>query len=317
MTRNALLILLPALVTLGAADLCSALETPEPWRTDYRRPGGHFGRAGDAAAGMWRTDARRPDGVHDGTAASTVEWWRVDARRPAWFPRGTMMVSVVDSDGDGVMDDMDRCPDTPMGAVVDARGCPKDSDGDGVYDGVDRCPDTPMGAVVDALGCPKDSDGDGVPDGLDRCPDTPKGVKVDETGCTVVTSEKEAELLDTGTLRLENVYFDTNMATLKPESDAALNEAGEILAKWPQLRIEVAGHTDSMGEDAYNLDLSRRRAQAVLDYLLGHFSLKGDRFSVKGYGETMPVADNGTAAGRAENRRVELKVLNREVLKKQ
>ncbi len=88
-----------------------------------------------------------------------------------------------DSDGDGVPDKRDRCPDTPKGAVVDARGCPLDTDGDGVYDGLDKCSDTPKGAIVDANGCPIDSDGDGVYDGIDKCPDTPKGVLVDATGC--------------------------------------------------------------------------------------------------------------------------------------
>jgi OOP family OmpA-OmpF porin len=225
-------------------------------------------------------------------------------------------VARIDSDGDGVYDDEDECPNTPQGAKVDARGCPRDSDGDGVYDGLDQCSLTPRGAKVDAKGCPLDGDGDGVYDGLDQCPDTPRGNEVDEKGCTVVTSEKEAELLDTGTLRLENVYFDTDKATLKPESHAALDEAGEILAKWPKLRIEIAGHTDSMGDEVYNMDLSHRRAQAVRDYLTANFSLPSDMLTVKGYGETEPIGTNETAPGRARNRRVELRVLNKEVLRK-
>lgn len=338
MTRMALFIVLAALLFPGAASVSRA-QAPEAWRTDYRRPGGGFDGGATSTVDAWRADLRRPGGMFAGSTMSTVEWWnkdhrrpgsiplrdtdlnrvewwRVDARRPAWFPHATMMSAAVDSDGDGVLDGADQCPDTPKGATVDARGCPMDSDGDGVYDGIDQCPDTPLGATVDARGCPSDSDGDGVYDGIDQCPDTPKGVKVDAKGCTVVTSEKEAELLDTGTLRLDNVYFDTNKATLKPESDKALDEAGKILAKWPQLRIEVAGHTDSMGDEAYNQGLSQRRAQAVLDYFLSKFSLKADRFSVKGYGESAPVADNGTPEGRAQNRRVELRVLNKDVLKK-
>ncbi len=90
-----------------------------------------------------------------------------------------------DSDGDGVPDRYDRCPGTPLGAVVDGRGCPMDSDHDGVPDGLDQCPDTPAGIRVDDRGCPVDSDGDGVPDYADRCPDTPPGVKVDPNGCPV------------------------------------------------------------------------------------------------------------------------------------
>ncbi|MGH7499985.1 MAG: OmpA family protein [Gemmatimonadales bacterium] len=90
---------------------------------------------------------------------------------------------IPDSDGDGVQNNRDRCPDTPRGAQVDARGCPSDEDGDGVPNGIDRCPGTAAGSTVDATGCPKDSDGDNIPDGLDRCPDTPPGVLVDLNGC--------------------------------------------------------------------------------------------------------------------------------------
>jgi outer membrane protein OmpA-like peptidoglycan-associated protein len=90
---------------------------------------------------------------------------------------------VPDSDHDGVLNNRDRCPDTPAGAQVDGRGCPADSDGDGVPNGVDRCLNTPAGASVDVNGCPSDSDGDNIPDGLDRCPDTPAGVLVDPRGC--------------------------------------------------------------------------------------------------------------------------------------
>src|ERR1700690_2755146 len=81
----------------------------------------------------------------------------------------------VDSDGDGVVDSLDKCPNTPAGVKVDAQGCPLDSDGDGVPDYLDKCPNTPAGVKVDAQGCPLDSDGDGVPDYLDKCPNTPAG----------------------------------------------------------------------------------------------------------------------------------------------
>ena len=90
-----------------------------------------------------------------------------------------------DSDKDGVPDKIDQCSDTPLGCIVDAKGCPLDADGDGVCDGLDKCPSTPKGCKVDATGCPLDADGDGVCDGLDKCPDTPKGVKVDDTGCPI------------------------------------------------------------------------------------------------------------------------------------
>jgi len=94
-----------------------------------------------------------------------------------------------DTDGDLVPDKRDACPETPMGAVVDASGCPLDSDLDGVFDGIDRCPDTPSGAVVDAAGCPIDTDRDGVPDGVDACPNTPAGAVVDARGCPIDTDQ--------------------------------------------------------------------------------------------------------------------------------
>jgi len=91
----------------------------------------------------------------------------------------------LDGDGDGVPDHADRCPDTPSGARVDERGCALDGDGDGVPDGIDQCPDTPSGARVNERGCALDGDGDGVPDGIDQCPDTPSGARVDERGCAL------------------------------------------------------------------------------------------------------------------------------------
>ncbi|MGD1047764.1 MAG: OmpA family protein [Candidatus Krumholzibacteriaceae bacterium] len=91
----------------------------------------------------------------------------------------------IDSDGDGVCDGLDQCPNTPKGCTVDAKGCPIDTDGDGVCDGIDQCPNTPAGAKVDAKGCPIDSDNDGVPDGIDQCPNTPKGCTVDSKGCPI------------------------------------------------------------------------------------------------------------------------------------
>jgi hypothetical protein len=104
---------------------------------------------------------------------------------PAAAPPAAPSPPPKDSDGDGVPDDLDRCPSTVKGIEVDSTGCPRDDDGDGVYDGLgmDMCPGTPKGAEVDAHGCPKDTDGDGVYDGLDQCPDTPPGAEVDRTGC--------------------------------------------------------------------------------------------------------------------------------------
>ncbi|HEY6194594.1 MAG TPA: OmpA family protein [Candidatus Eisenbacteria bacterium] len=223
-----------------------------------------------------------------------------------------------DSDGDGVWDGIDQCSDTPKGATVDTKGCPMDSDGDGVLDGLDQCANTPKGATVDTKGCPMDTDGDGVPDGLDKCPDTAAGLKVDASGCPIEVKEKETELLDTGMIRLQNVNFDTGKAILLPESYAALDEVGAILLKWPQLLIEIGGHTDSRGTAIKNQVLSENRAQAVKDYLVDKFpALVAGQLSVKGYGFSRPIARNTTALNMAKNRRVEFKVLNRDALKKE
>lgn len=313
-----------------------------PWRDDYRRPDGWF-EGGGGHPDAWRVDSRRAASWFQGRgSAPDVYGWQVDDRRPGRFPReqgdadqdgdgvpdfkdqcpDTPRGADVDvngcpkdSDGDGVLDGLDRCPDTPRGAEVDNRGCPKDSDGDGVFDGLDRCPDTPRRAEVDNRGCPKDSDGDGVYDGIDECPGTPSGVEVDDVGCPVISSQKEEELLNTGTLSLENVFFETASAELKRESYPVLDEVGVILRKWPQLRIEVGGHTDSRGAEDYNQDLSERRAASVMNYLTSSFQLKRNQLTSRGYGESLPVATNATADGQTKNRRVEFKVLNREVLK--
>ena len=224
----------------------------------------------------------------------------------------------IDSDGDGVPDGIDQCADTPKGATVDPKGCPLDSDHDGVLDGIDLCENTPTGATVDATGCPKDSDGDGVLDGLDQCPDTPKGLKVDLHGCPVEMIERETELLDTGMIRLNNIQFATGKATLLPESNETLDNVGALLAKWPQLKIEIGGHTDNSGSATTNKNLSAARAQAVKDYLLQkNPTLKADQYPTTGYGSSKPVATNKTPEGKARNRRVEFKVLNKDVLQRE
>jgi len=222
-----------------------------------------------------------------------------------------------DSDDDGVLDGLDTCDSTPEGAVVDAYGCPSDSDADGVLDGLDRCDGTPAGAVVDAGGCPVDSDGDGVYDGLDQCPDTPSHLKADDQGCPISVTETEEQLLDTGMIRTSEVKFQSGSAVLDLADTSGLDEIGEVLNNWPELRIEIGGHTDSQGAEAFNQRLSEDRAQAVMAYMVERFpSARAGQFSAKGYGESMPVADNATAEGRAENRRVEFRVLNTEAIKR-
>ena len=249
------------------------------------------------------------DGVFDGIdqCAGTPQGATVDARGcPS------------DSDGDKVFDGIDQCAATPAGATVDARGCPTDSDGDGVADGIDQCAGTPQGARVDARGCPTDSDNDGVVDGLDKCEGTAAGLKVDTDGCPIEVTEKETELLDTGMIRLQDVNFETGKADLLPESHATLDVVGAVLSKWPELRIQVGGHTDSRGANAYNQKLSEARAQSVLSYLTGKFSgLKAEQFTAVGFGESKPLVPNNNQLNMAKNRRVEFTVLNRDVLKRE
>jgi OOP family OmpA-OmpF porin len=211
----------------------------------------------------------------------------------------------LDSDGDGVANRSDQCPNTPQGAKVDAKGCPLDSDGDGVFDGLDRCPDTPAGVKVNAEGCPLDGDGDGIPDHKDACPTVPAPGTVD--GCPPKAAEPApaVEPAAPRKLTLDGVNFDNDSAKLSPASMAVLDNAAATLKEWGEVKVEVAGHTDSVQSDAYNRKLSQRRADAVRAYLIKQ-GIAAERLVTKGYGEAQPVADNTTAAGRAKNRRVEL-----------
>lgn len=245
------------------------------------------------------------------------------------FPLGGGAPKVVDSDGDGVPDGRDRCPNTPAGTPVDEFGCELDSDGDGVADSRDRCPNTPAGVTVDENGCALDSDRDGVPDGRDRCPNTVAGAPVDENGCEldgdgdgivdrldecpntrpgVAVDIRGCEIREE--IALPDVNFETNSDVLLPGAERTLNDAAATLRRNPTLIVEVAGHTDSQGAAEYNQGLSERRAKTVEAFLIDA-GVDSDRLSVRGYGEGQPIADNTTADGRAQNRRVVLRVLER------
>src|SRR5437773_918620 len=206
-----------------------------------------------------------------------------------------------DQDHDGVPDRRDACPDTPVGATVDARGCPTDSDRDGVPDGLDKCPNTPPGAEVDDVGCQrfKDSDGDGVDDAKDRCPGTAPGTRVDAAGCPILFTPERTPVI------LRGVIFETGKSALKPESFSVLYIVVPWLNANPVIRIELAGYTDNTGSSTTNLRLSQARADAVRAYL-GSKGVAPGRMVTKGYGATNPIAPNTTAAGRTQNRRVEL-----------
>lgn len=212
---------------------------------------------------------------------------------------------IMDSDGDGVPDNKDKCPGTPKGVKVDEDGCPIDTDGDGVPDYRDKCPNnTPLeiSKGVDADGCPLDSDGDGVPDYRDKCPGTPAGVKVDADGCGIVDRIVQ-EILGS------DVTFGFDKATLSAQGKATLDRiASEIISQDNFVKdVKVIGHTDSIGSAAYNQKLSERRANAVATYLLSK-GVPASKLTQEGLGETKPIDTNATKAGRAKNRRVEIDI---------
>ena len=196
------------------------------------------------------------------------------------------------------------CPGQPL------LGSPckvPDSDGDGVFDNMDKCPNTPAGRKVNAQGCELDTDGDGVVDAMDKCPTVPAKTA---DGCPAAVVEpapvvNPAPVAAPQKLVLGDVLFATNEATLTQNATATLDKAAASLQEWGHIKVEVAGYTDDRGTAKYNESLSSRRADAVRTYLIGK-GVDADRLTAKGYGESSPVADNATVEGRSENRRVEL-----------
>lgn len=208
--------------------------------------------------------------------------------------------SVQDGDHDGVNDQLDRCPGTTPGTLVDSSGCQLDSDMDGVPNALDRCPDTPAGTVVGSSGCALDSDGDGVPDAIDRCPNTSPGTRVDATGCLLLFEENRKSLI------LEGVNFADARAELTPESAWILDNVAASLLANEKVRVVVEGHTSITGTRVFNMGLSWARAAAVRDYLINR-GVSPDRLLARGFGPDRPIASNATAEGQARNRRVELR----------
>ncbi len=198
----------------------------------------------------------------------------------------------------------------PFGSAPAAAAAPApvaramDSDGDGLADDKDACPSTPASTVN---GCPAaapmvqtDSDGDGVYDAQDECSGTLTGLKVDARGCAVET--------ETQSVVLKGVTFLPGSATLTPDAKGVLDTAAAALSGQKSLNVELGGYTDAQGKDAANQALSQRRADSVRQYLMDK-GIEGDRLTAVGYGEAQPIADNNTPAGRAENRRVEFKIV--------
>ena len=228
----------------------------------------------------------------------------------------------LDSDGDGIADYLDTCPETPAGVEVDCNGCPLDSDRDGVPDYIDKCPETPLGVKVDSKGCPLDSDGDGVPDHLDKCPETPKGVTVDSAGCPIDSdgdsvpdyldmcpeTPKGAQVDEQGCWVIGDTLFDFDKDVIKSQYYRLLDQVAAVLKQNPSLKVEIQGHTDTFGTQAYNQKLSQRRAEAVKEYLLKS-GIDGDRLSAMGFDFSRPRTSNETAEGRALNRRVQFQPL--------
>lgn len=194
------------------------------------------------------------------------------------------------------------CEETPpAGALTDENGCAFDSDNDGVVDGVDLCRNTPEGVAVDRVGCPLDSDRDAVADYKDLCPNTPLGTIVDEDGCPI-----GGETL----LSLTGVNFEFDKSVLTAQAKNTLDEAVDLLRDTDEMiEVRVEGHTDSIGSEQYNMQLSQERADAVVQYLSDN-GVNETLLKPVGMGEGFPVASNETDAGRAENRRVDFVVNN-------
>jgi outer membrane protein OmpA-like peptidoglycan-associated protein len=256
----------------------------------------HFGGKKKSLLERWRTD--------DQTQTEKKEPSQFIIREPGGGEptdtiRQTPLDLYSDQDYDGVRDSLDLCSYTPREAAgfVDSTGCPTDSDSDGVPDYVDRCPATELSSAVDSTGCPLDSDGDGVTDDVDKCPGTPRGYKPDEHGC-----------FDTSLIfakRVLHVIYQPGGSDLDMRTGIYLDSLSQYLKDFPDVKVQVSGYTDNIGDDDANLRLSQKRADKIKSYLV----LKGiarDRITATGRGETSFIATNADKYGREKNRRIEL-----------
>jgi outer membrane protein OmpA-like peptidoglycan-associated protein len=245
-----------------------------------------------------------------------------------------------DRDGDGYRDDVDRCPDVPenWNGFQDEDGCPDDPDldGDGIPDSLDSCPNLPedKDGYLDDDGCPDpDNDGDGILDKLDRCPDEPEDPDgyEDGDGCPDPDNDKDGVpdledacpidpgpadnkgcpkkpalvVVTSSQIRItQQIHFEFDKARIKPDSFPILDAVVKVLVDYPDISLEIQGHTDNKGTPAYNKKLSQDRADSVRLYLMGK-GISGARLTAKGFGQEVPIETNATDAGRAKNRRVE------------
>jgi OmpA-OmpF porin, OOP family len=206
---------------------------------------------------------------------------------------------IPDTDKDGINDEDDKCPTVP--GLARYQGCPiPDTDKDGINDEDDKCPTVP--GVARYQGCPiPDTDGDGINDEEDKCPNL-KGVPENQ-GCPVIPEEIKKRV----EFAAKNILFVTGSSKLQSSSFKGLNDVAKILAENPDMTIAVDGHTDNVGSDALNQKLSDTRSTTVKNYLVSK-GVDASRITAQGHGETTPIADNNTAKGRQQNRRVELKL---------
>jgi OOP family OmpA-OmpF porin len=205
-----------------------------------------------------------------------------------------------DRDGDGIMDNVDDCPDVP--GLKMYKGCP-DTDGDGIPDNKDKCPK--VAGIIKYEGCPppySDIDGDGVEDFSDLCPSTP-GVKTNR-GCPELKPADKAALQKA----FDNLLFESGSDVIVSSSFQSLDDLAKVLRNNLSFKLHIEGHTDDVGDDEANLDLSKRRAISVKNYLISK-GVAGTRLTSDGFGETRPVDTNTTAEGRKKNRRVEMNIL--------
>ncbi len=206
-----------------------------------------------------------------------------------------------DTDGDGVADNIDQCIDVQ--GPKENNGCPwPDTDGDGVLDKDDNCPN--IAGPAENNGCPwPDTDGDGVLDKDDKCP-TVKGT-VKNNGCPELTEEHAAQLKQYA----KTILFDSGKSSFQKQTYPVLQSIVSILKEYPDAKFTIEGHTDSTGSKALNQKLSEERADAVKNFLIEN-GIDASRLSSAGYGPDRPIDTNNTAAGRANNRRVEINLVN-------
>ena len=211
-----------------------------------------------------------------------------------------------DNDKDGIADLNDKCPNEPedKDGFQDEDGCPDpDNDSDGILDAADKCPNEPedKDGFEDQDGCPDpDNDKDGVLDAADKCPNEPGPPEND--GCP-----KKYEHIVVTEAKIElkqKIFFETNKAVIMPRSFPLLAEIGQALQARPSMTVRIEGHTDSRGKRPHNMTLSQSRADSVRQFLIG-LGVEGSRMDSKGFGPDQPIETNKTAAGREKNRRVE------------